>query len=30
MDLGHYLVERHLREGTPVAELAAIHGGAQA
>jgi transposase InsO family protein len=26
MDLGRYLVERHLREGTPVAELAAAHG----
>ncbi len=26
MDLGRYLVERHLREGTPVAELAASHG----
>jgi transposase InsO family protein len=26
MDLGRYLVERHLREGTPVAELAATHG----
>jgi transposase InsO family protein len=26
MDLGRYLVERHLREGTPVGELAAAHG----
>jgi transposase InsO family protein len=26
MDLGRYLVERHLREGTPVAELAGAHG----
>ena len=26
MDLGRYLVERHLREGTPIAELAAAHG----
>jgi transposase InsO family protein len=26
MDLGRYLVEQHLREGTPVAELAAGHG----
>jgi transposase InsO family protein len=26
MDLGHYLIERHLREGTPLAELAAAHG----
>lgn len=26
MDLGRYLVERHLREHTPVAELAAAHG----
>jgi transposase InsO family protein len=26
MELGRYLVERHLREGTPVAELAAAHG----
>ncbi|MGZ7010960.1 MAG: IS481 family transposase [Ilumatobacteraceae bacterium] len=26
MDLGRYLVERHLREGTSVAELAAAHG----
>jgi transposase InsO family protein len=26
MDLGRYLVERHLREGTPISELAATHG----
>jgi hypothetical protein len=26
MELGRYLVERHLREHTPVAELAAAHG----
>ncbi len=26
MDVGHYLVEAHLREGRSVAELAAIHG----
>lgn len=26
MDLGRYLVERHLREGTAVGELAAAHG----
>jgi transposase InsO family protein len=26
MDLGRYLVERHLREHTPIAELAAVHG----
>ena len=26
MDMGRYLVEAHLREGRPVAELASIHG----
>jgi transposase InsO family protein len=26
MDLGRYLIERHLREGTPIGELAATHG----
>jgi transposase InsO family protein len=26
MDLGRYLIERHLAEGTPIAELAAAHG----
>jgi transposase InsO family protein len=26
MNLGRYLLERHLREGTPIAELAAAHG----
>jgi transposase InsO family protein len=26
MDLGRYLIERHLREGTPIGELAAAHG----
>jgi transposase InsO family protein len=26
MDLGRYLIERHLREGTPIAQLAAAHG----
>jgi transposase len=26
MDLGRYLVERHLREHTPIAVLAAAHG----
>jgi transposase InsO family protein len=26
MDLGRYLVERHLADGTPIAELAAAHG----
>jgi transposase len=26
MDLGRYLIERHLREGTPIGELARTHG----
>ena len=26
MDMGRFLVEAHLREGRPVAELAAVHG----
>jgi len=26
MDLGRYLIERHLREGTPIGELASAHG----
>ena len=26
MDLGRYLIERHLREGTPIGELARSHG----
>jgi transposase InsO family protein len=26
MDLGRYLIERHVREGTPIGELAAAHG----